>query len=129
LVDLYWKEEENVLVAVQVTRSTVHANSPAVYAKFFEKLHIQVANASAQNNQTTLGAITVNLYYLIMPCCADYFSEEDYPASQFFNGVSSSKSYQKWAKKINFRALLPPESFAAMYKETTIPAGSGEVVS
>jgi hypothetical protein len=109
LVDLYWKESKNLLVAVQATRSIKHPKSPNVYTKFLNKLSIL----------PSCTAICVEMYYLVLPFTKALFEQEKYPPSHLFSSVKSL-DYSQWASRIQFRAILPPPTFEAAYQEYVV---------
>ena len=101
LVDMYFKDELGKLVGIQATMSKKHPKTVSTHERFFEEL------------QTNPHRTPLELYYLIIPCFKDHYSQSSYDESQFWKGVLSQNE-SIWKNNISFYALVPPDNFDAI---------------
>jgi len=101
LVDMYFKDEFGNLVGIQATMSKKHLKTVPTNERFYEEL------------QTNPHRTPLELYYLIIPCYKDHYSQSSYAESQFWKDVQSQNE-SIWKNNISFYALVPSDNFDAI---------------
>jgi len=102
LVDMYYKDSSEKLYGIQATMAKKHAKNVTVYQEFYDEIGTDPITTPLM------------LYYLIMPCNIEHFSQATFSEGKFFLDVKSRKS-ASWMKKISFFAIVPPDDFGAEF--------------
>ena len=98
LVDLYYKDVSGKLVGIQATYSKKHPKKVETYEKFYKIIGTNPKETPLQ------------LYYLILPCQVQHYSQDSYRDGQFWLDVGSGIG-SEWRNNVTFYALVPPDDF------------------